>query len=69
MERFISDLELILQGSKKATLILDDPAGNSYIQSLSDDGPDDRLKITRYERNFEQNEELGVNDMKVENYS
>ena len=68
LDRFISDLEKILQGNKAATLILNDPAGNSYIQSLSDDGPDDRLKITKYDRSFEQNEELGINDMKVENY-
>lgn len=68
LDCFILDLETILQGNKAATLILDDPAGNSYIQSLSDDGPDDRLKITKYDRTFEQNEELGINDMKVENY-
>lgn len=68
LEKFISDLEQILDGKKEVTLILDDPAGNSYIQSLSDDGPDDRLKITKYERNFEQNEELGINDLNVDNY-
>lgn len=33
-----------------------------------DDKPDDRLRMTRYERNFEQNEELGLNDIKTENY-
>lgn len=68
MNTFITHLEEILNGQRKATLILDDPAGNSYVQSLSDDGPDDRLKITKYDRNFEQNEELGLNDIKVENY-
>ena len=68
MDHFISDLDQILQGEKVVTLILNDPAGNSFIQSLSDDGPDDRLTITKYERTFEQNEELGINDMKVENY-
>jgi hypothetical protein len=26
------------------------------------------LKITSYERSYEQNEDLGLNDMKVENY-
>lgn len=43
------------------TLILDDPTGNSYIEE-----PD---SITKYERTFDQNEELGLNDMKTENYS
>ncbi|XP_076231095.1 zinc finger protein Zpr1 [Calliopsis andreniformis] len=68
METFISHLNEVLEGLRKITLILDDPAGNSYIQSLSDDGIDSGLKIIKYERSFEQNEELGLNDMKVENY-
>ncbi|XP_011694244.1 PREDICTED: zinc finger protein ZPR1 [Wasmannia auropunctata] len=69
MEAFIAQLNEVLDGRRKVTLILDDPAGNSYVQSLTDDGlSDDRLKITKYDRNFEQNEELGLNDIKVENY-
>lgn len=70
LECFLKKIDEIIECKRQVTLILDDPAGNSYIQSLGDDdAPDDRLKITRYERNFEQNEELGLNDMKVENYS
>ncbi|XP_011503600.1 PREDICTED: zinc finger protein ZPR1 [Ceratosolen solmsi marchali] len=68
MNNFITQLDKILHENKKITLILDDPAGNSYVQSLSDIGCDDKLKITKYTRTFEQNEELGLNDMKVENY-
>lgn len=68
MDDFLKQLDLVLQGEKKVTLILDDPAGNSYIQSLADVGQDERLKIVKYTRSFEQNEELGINDMKVENY-
>ncbi|XP_012057609.1 PREDICTED: zinc finger protein ZPR1 [Atta cephalotes] len=68
MNMFIAQLEEVLDGQRKVTLILDDPAGNSYVQNLSGDGPDDRLKITKYDRNFEQNEVLGLNDIKVENY-
>lgn len=49
--------------------MLDDPTGNSYVQALTDDGSvDPNLKIIRYHRSFEQNEELGLNDMKVEGY-
>ncbi|XP_066589485.1 zinc finger protein ZPR1 [Prorops nasuta] len=68
MEDLINNLTDILEGKQAVTLVLDDPAGNSYIQSLSDDGTDDRLKITKYKRTFEDNEELGINDMKVDNY-
>lgn len=51
------------------TLILDDPAGNSFVQALTDDYKDDtNLELHKYTRSFEQNEELGLNDMKVENY-
>lgn len=59
-----------MRGDRKITMILDDPAGNSYVQALTDDGQlDERLQIERYVRSFEQNEELGLNDMKTENYS
>lgn len=68
MEVFISQLNEVLEGKQKITLVLDDPAGNSYIQSLSDEGLDNGLKISKYERSFDQNEELGLNDMKVEDY-
>ncbi|XP_059612173.1 zinc finger protein ZPR1 [Phlebotomus argentipes] len=68
-DKFISTLEEIIAGRKQITLILDDPAGNSYVQSLVDgDEADEALKITKYTRTFDQNEELGLNDMKTENY-
>lgn len=39
------------------------------MQTLTDDGSlDERLTIERYERSFDQNEELGLNDIKTENY-
>ena len=68
MKVFISHLNEVFEEKRRITLILDDPAGNSYIQSLSDEGLDSGLKITKYERSFDQNEELGLNDMKVEDY-
>ena len=50
------------------TLILDDPAGNSYMQNVYAPEEDPELTIETYERSFEQNDELGLNDMKVEGY-
>lgn len=59
-----------MSGNRKVTIILDDPAGNSYVQALTDDGTlDERLTIERYDRSYEQNEELGLNDIKTENYA
>lgn len=69
MSVFIAELDEVLEGKRKVTLVLDDPSGNSYVQSLRDDGEnDERLKITKYTRNFDQMEELGLNDMVTENY-
>lgn len=42
------------------TIILDDPTGNTFIEKADD--------VVHYERSFQQNEDLGINDMKVENY-
>lgn len=62
-------MDKLINSETKATLILDDPAGNSYVQSLGEgDALDEALTIEKYERSFEQNEELGLNDIKTENY-
>ncbi|XP_050360188.1 zinc finger protein ZPR1 isoform X1 [Nymphalis io] len=70
LERFTEKLQEVIDGKRAITLILDDPAGNSYVQNLNDDPAtfDDGLKVTRYERTYEQNDELGLNDMKTEGY-
>lgn len=66
---FIEKIDEVVANKRCVTLVLDDPAGNSYVQSLTDDEQaDPKLKIVRYERNFDQNEELGLNDMKTEGY-
>ena len=50
------------------TLILDDPLANSYLQSLYAPDPDPNMKFETYERSWQQNEELGLNDMITEGY-
>ena len=62
---FVAKLRDLQQLKQKFTFILDDPLSNSFIFS---EGDDPKLKKEEYERTFEQNEELGINDMKVENY-
>lgn len=67
--RFLEQFDEVLNGTRKVTVVLDDPAGNSYVQALVDEGVvDPNLRIFRYHRSFEQNEELGLNDMKTEGY-
>lgn len=67
-DRIYNAIDEIVALKREVTLILDDPAGNSYIQSLTDDATDPRLTKDFYVRSFEQNDELGLNDMRVENY-
>jgi zinc finger protein len=50
------------------TLILDDPLANSYIQNVFAPDEDPAMVVEEYERTAEQNEELGLLDMKTENY-
>lgn len=69
MKTFFDKLDDVLQCKLPVTLILDDPTGNSYIQSLTDDVKDDPgLKLTQYYRTHAQNEDLGLNDMVTEGY-
>ncbi|KAH8409103.1 hypothetical protein KR009_007216 [Drosophila setifemur] len=70
MDRFLDTFDNVMKLSKVITLVLEDPAGNTYVQSLSDDDtqPDDKLTVERYDRTFDDNEELGLNDMKTEGY-
>ena len=66
---FIKKLRELQQLKQKFTLILDDPLSNSFIFPVGDNSENDtKLKKEEYERTFEQNEDLGINDMKVENY-
>lgn len=51
------------------TLIIDDPVSNSYLQNLYAPDPDPNMTIEEYDRTFDQNEELGLNDMVLEGYN
>ncbi|KAH7927876.1 zf-ZPR1-domain-containing protein [Leucogyrophana mollusca] len=68
-ETFLKRLKEVKNAECPFTLILDDPLANSYIQNLYAPDPDPNMEIETYERTWEQNEELGLNDMKVEDYS
>lgn len=50
------------------TIILDDPLANSYLQNIYAPDPDPNMEIVIYDRTWDQNEDLGLNDMKVEGY-
>lgn len=50
------------------TVVLDDPLSNSYLQNIYAPDEDPNMTVEVYDRTFEQNEELGLNDIRVENY-
>lgn len=69
LEKFLSNLKEIKSGNKYPfTIILDDPLSNSYVQNIYAPDPDPDMKVELYDRSQEQDEELGLADMKVEGY-
>lgn len=66
---FLKGLKECMSAQRQFTLILDDPVSNSYLQNLYAPDPDPNMQIEVYDRTFEQNEELGLNDMVVEGYN
>lgn len=63
-QEFDSHLQKLLKVEEEWTLVLDDALANSFIAPATDDFESDtQLKSEEYERTFEQNEDLGLNDM------
>ncbi|KDR71855.1 hypothetical protein GALMADRAFT_253634 [Galerina marginata CBS 339.88] len=67
-EAFLKGLKEVKNAERPFTIILDDPLANSYIQNLYAPDPDPNMTIELYDRSFEEDEELGLNDIKVEGY-
>ncbi|CAM1509942.1 Fc.00g002770.m01.CDS01 [Cosmosporella sp. VM-42] len=66
---FFEGLDTAIRGERPFTIILTDPFAASYIQPLVDPpAPDPAIKREKYDRTDEEEEELGLKDMKLENY-
>lgn len=67
---FFDGLDAAIRGEREFTIILSDPLASSYVQSMADDPsqPDDQMTIEEYTRTAEEEEDLGLTDMKVEGY-
>lgn len=68
LNEFAEKIDKIIAGEMVVHFILDDPAGNSYLQNIYAPDPDPEMTTEKYTRTFEQNEDLGLNDMKTEGY-
>ena len=63
---FMEQLKAMRDGKRGFTIDIVDPLANSWIYSDCAPNPDPRLEIVDYQRTFEENEKLGINDMVVE---
>lgn len=66
--RFFARLDSAIKGEMKFVITLEDPMANSYVQDLCAPEPDHQMKTEEYTRTEEEEEELGLKDMKVEGY-
>ncbi len=66
---FFAKLDKAIAGEIEFTLVLQDPWAASYVQSLCAPDPDPQLTTEDYERTEEENEDLGLNDINVEEYT
>ena len=64
---FFKQLNKAVKGEIEYTIIMEDPLGNSYCQllDLDDSGKDPKVRTQEYERTEEEEEELGLADMKT----
>ena len=67
-DAFFGKLEEAIKGNVKFTVTLEDPLASSYVQSFTAPEPDSQLKVEDYERTEQEEEELGLRDMKTEGY-
>lgn len=63
--QFFARLDDAIEGKIGFTVVMIDPLASSYIQNVYAPDNDPNMEIEEFERTFEQNEDLGLNDMKV----
>ena len=65
---FFAQLDKAVKGEIEFTILMEDPLANSYCQplDLDDSGNDPKIRTLEYERTQEEEEELGLADMKTE---
>ena len=64
----IQGIQDVIEHKKLVELIVEDAAGNSYIQNVYAPDEDPNLTIEEYERTEDDNDNLGITHMKTEGY-
>ncbi len=67
-DNFFLKLDRAIKADFPYSIILEDPLANSFVQKNVDSGDDPQIKTEEYERTEEEMEDLGLKDMKTENY-
>eukprot|EP00658_Telonema_sp_P-2_P006995 TRINITY_DN12617_c0_g1_i4.p1 TRINITY_DN12617_c0_g1~~TRINITY_DN12617_c0_g1_i4.p1 ORF type:complete len:551 (+),score=123.41 TRINITY_DN12617_c0_g1_i4:88-1740(+) len=68
-KQLLDKLDRLIEAKDKFTVIVTDAMAASYIESpFGDASKDAKLVVVDYERSWDENEELGLNDMKTEGY-
>lgn len=64
---FFAQIDKAIKGQMQYTILMEDPLGNSYCQplDLDESGKDPRIRTQEYERTEEEEEDLGLLDMKT----
>lgn len=65
---FFEGLNEAIKGERKFTVVLKDPLASSYVQNLCSPDKDPQIETEEYERSAEEEEDLGLSDMKTEGY-
>lgn len=63
--QFLKELRAMKDGERPFTFVLDDPLSNCFIYNPNAPEDDPQITIEVYERTWEQNDDLGINDMNV----
>ena len=62
---FFEQLDKAAKGEIEYTILMEDPLGSSYCQTFGEPGEDKQVQEEEYERTQEEEEELGLADMKT----
>lgn len=62
---FLSRLQDAIEGKITFTVEMTDPLAASYIQNVYAPDPDPNMTVEEFDRTYEQNEDLGLNDIDV----
>ena len=65
-DEFFASLSEAIEGKKEFTVVLEDPLASSYVQSLTAPEPDPKITVEDYQRTEQEEEDLGLNDIKTE---